>query len=442
MGKATSVILSAVRFWASLVAILLGACTIGGGQPAGRPLRIAVDLPLTGTETRAALPAWNGIRFFVQTHPTLDGYAIELVTADDGAAGGGSASPDRGAANVRSFLADANVVAMIGPFDGAVARKEIPLANVAGLAMVSPATSNPCLTRDVYMPALLNPARTPISCKVAGLPPASDLRPSHVNNFFRLTTTDELQGAAAADFAVEKLHVLRAAVITDHELYGQGLAGAFNARLVRRGGTVLGHLDVEADNTDATQFLKRMNEAGAQAIYFGGVSSVGCAIRAQMVSVFAPGEATPFLGGDGIAHDPNCILAAGANSTGVYATAPIVDAASLPAAATVIGEFKAKFGRPTDFGPYTMLAYDATATLYAALNRAILAGGGRLPSREAVTAELARTIGLEGVTGVLGFDAAGDTTNRVVSVFEAPGADPRVPWKFSGAVDYSLRLPY
>jgi len=43
---------------------------------------------------------------------------------------------------------------------------------------------------------------------------------------------------------------------------------------------------------------------------------------------------------------------------------------------------------------------------------------------------------------VLGFDAAGDTTNRVVSVFEAPGADPRVPWKFSGAVDYSLRLPY
>ncbi len=431
-----------MRFCASLVAILLGACTIGGAQPAGKPLRIAVDLPLTGTETRAALPALNGIRFFVQTHPTLDGFAIELITADDAAAGGGSASPDRGAANVRGFLADANVVAMMGPFDGAVARKEIPLANAAGLAMVSPATSNPCLTRDVYMPSLLNPARTPITCKVAGLPPASELRPSHANNFFRLTTTDELQGAAAADFAVEKLRVLRAAVITDHELYGQGLAGAFNARLVRRGGTVLGHLDVEASNTDATEFLKRMKEAGAQAIYFGGVSAVGCAIRAQMASVFPPGEATPFLGGDGIAHDPNCILTAGANSPGIYATAPIVDAASLPGAATVIREFKATFRRPTDFGPYTMLAYDATAAMYAALNRAILAGGGRLPSREAITAELARTSGLDGITGELGFDAAGDTTKRVVSVFEAPGADPRAPWKFSGAVDYSLRLPY
>src|SRR5207247_9985269 len=114
---------------------------------------------------------------------------------------------------------------------------------------------------------------------------------------------------AAADFGVEKLAVRCAAVITDHELYGQGLAGAFNARLVRRGGTVLGHLDVEADNTDATQFLKRMNEAGAQAIYFGGVSSVGCAIRAQKGSVFGPGEATPLLRGRGRAPAPNSVTA-------------------------------------------------------------------------------------------------------------------------------------
>src|SRR2546428_1889629 len=190
----------------------------------------------------------------MQTHTPSYGNAIEIGTADDGAAGGGSASPDRGAANVRSFLADANVGAMIGPFDGAVARKEIPLANVAGLAMVSAGTSNPCLTRDVYMPTLLNPARTPISCKVAGLPPASDLRPSHANNFFRLTTTDELQGAAAADFAVEKLHVLRAAVITDHELYGQGLAVAFHPPLGPGRGTVPGPVCVRADRNCAPSF--------------------------------------------------------------------------------------------------------------------------------------------------------------------------------------------
>src|SRR5207247_11301443 len=106
-----------------------------------------------------------------------------------------------GASNVEGFVADSTWRAMIGPFDAAVARKEIPIANLAGLGMVSPATSNPCLTRDVFIPALLNPARTEIACKSAGLPAASDLRPAHTNNFFRLTTTDEPQGAAAAGSA-------------------------------------------------------------------------------------------------------------------------------------------------------------------------------------------------------------------------------------------------
>jgi len=185
-----------------------------------------------------------------------------------------------------------------------------------------------------------------------------------------------------------------------------------------------------------------MKDAGAQAVYFGGAGSVGCAIRAQMASVFAAGEATPFLGGDGIAQDPDCIRAAGANSAGIYATVPLADAASRPGAAQMIREFKATFAHATDFGPYTMLAYDATATLYAALNRAILAAGGRMPTRDAVRTELARTIGLDGVTGELGFDAAGDTTNRVVSIFQAPGPDSKAPWRFVQAVDYSLRLPY
>jgi ABC-type branched-subunit amino acid transport system substrate-binding protein len=205
---------------------------------------------------------------------------------------------------------------------------------------------------------------------------------------------------------------------------------------------VLGHLDVDATSIDASAFLKRMKDAGAQTVYFGGGSAVGCAIRAQMASIFPAGEATPFLGGDGIAHDPNCILAAGANSTGIFATAPIIDATTRPAAAATIREFKAAFGGTTDFGLYTMLAYDATAALYAALNRAILAAGGGLPSRDAVRGELARTIGLDGVTGEVGFDASGDTTNRVVSIFEARGADPRAAWKWVEAVDYSARLPY
>src|SRR5690242_2285020 len=117
------------------------------------------------------------MKFFVERHPTIDGFVVALRTADDGG------DPNLGAANVRAFLTDPKVVAMLGPFDAAVARAEIPVANAAGFAMVSPATSNPCLTRDVFTPARLNPARTAITCRQAGLPAASELRPNKTNNF-------------------------------------------------------------------------------------------------------------------------------------------------------------------------------------------------------------------------------------------------------------------
>jgi branched-chain amino acid transport system substrate-binding protein len=403
-------------------------------------LHIGVDLPISGREARAALPALNGIRFFVQTHPTLDGFNVVLTTADD--AGGGWPNPNRGVTNLEGFIGDSSLVAMIGPFDAAVARKEIPVANAAGLAMISPATSNPCLTRNVFMPALLNPARVAISCQSAGLPSASELRPGRNNNFFRLTTTDELQGAAAADYAFKKLHILRVAALSDHEAYGQGLVDAFSARITSLGGTVLGHFDLDPAKPDASPYLSNMKSAGAQAVYYGGSMRGGCEIRAQMKVLFPPGEATPFLGGDGIAQDPDCVRAAGDNSAGVYATVPIVDARSRPAAATTIRDFRTAFGSTADLGPYTMVAYDATAVLYAALDRAIRAAGGSLPSRARVTAELAQTSGLAGTTGTLGFDSMGDTTNRVVSIFEATGGDPRSPWKAVDTEDYSARLPY
>jgi len=426
------------------LALLTVGSACGETPPApqqSKTIHIGVDLPVSGAEARAAVPALNGVRFFVQTHPTLDGYGVALRVADD--AGGGAPDPNRGASNVRDFVADPSVLAMVGPFDAAVARKEIPIANEAGLAMISPATSNPCLTRNVFMPANLNPARTEIGCKMAGLPPAADLRPAHVNNFFRLSVTDDLQGSAAADYAFSTLHILRAGVISDHEAYGQGLVDAFSARLTNLGGTVLGHLDLDPKNTDATVFLQSMKADGAQAIYYGGPSRMGgCTIRAQMKAMFGVGEATPFLGADGIAEDPACVQLAGENGAGIFATVPIIDATSRPGAQAILHDFKASFGNTSDFGPYTVVAYDATAILYATLDRAIRDAQGDLPDRAKVTQDLGQVSGLAGLTGSLGFDPSGDTTNRVISIFESGGTDPRTPWKLAGTVDYSTRLPY
>jgi hypothetical protein len=65
-----------------------------------------------------------------------------------------------------------------------------------------------------------------------------------------------------------------------------------------------------------------------------------------------------------------------------------------------------------------------------------------LPTREAVTQDAGQLDGVAGLTGSLSFDRAGDTTNRVISVYETTAADPRGPWKLVDSVDYSAHLPY
>jgi len=425
--------------WLPLLSfVFLTACS--GGGAVGKTIKIGVDLPLSGVEGQAGSPTLNGVRFYVHQHPVLDGYNVVVSARDD--AVNGVHNPKRGAENVAALVADPLVMGIIGPLDSSVARAAIPVANKAYLAMISPSASNPCLTRDPFLPAALNPSRVAISCQAASLPSPADLRPASTNNFFRLAATDDLQGAAAADFGYKNLHLVRVAVLSDHEAYGQALADSFRARFTKLGGLVVLYLDFAPSNTlDLTAFFKQAKQDGAQAIYFGGsTANRGCAIRAQMAAVF--GAAAPYLGGDGIAEDPACVRDAGPSAFGIYATVPAIDPEQSPDAKAAVAAFKAAYPHPADYGPYTMLAYDATAVLYDALDRAIKAAGGRLPTRADVVTKVAATTAFAGVTGNFGFDAAGDTTHRIVSMFEAQSSDPAAAWPWVGAIDYSAKLPY
>jgi len=421
------------------VVVFTAACSQGAPP---RVIRIGVDLPLTGAEGRAGTPALNGVRFFVQQHPTVDGFTVEVVARDD--AIGGVHDPAQGRLNIQAFAADPLVVGVIGPFDSSVARTDIPAANLAHLALVSPAVSSRCLTKEPFLPAGLNPTHTDVTCKAAGLAAPADLRPVPTNNFFRLATTDDLQGPAAADYGYGKLQLRRVAVLSDHEAYGQALAAGFTTRFQKLGGSIVSRLDFDPSGSiDVTPFLRHARDDGAQAIYYGGVTANhGCVIRAQMASVFATGESTPFLGGDGIAQDPDCVRHAGANAVGIYATVPAAAPDAMPSAQPVISAFKSQYGRPSDYGPYTIAAYDSAGVLYAAVDRAIKAAGGNLPARESVISFLTWTSAFAGASGTFGFDVAGDTTARIVTIFESRGADPALPWRWVNAIDYSAALPY
>jgi branched-chain amino acid transport system substrate-binding protein len=421
------------------VLVALPACSGQTAASPGRTIKIAVDLPLTGSEARAGTTTLNGASFFVRQHPTLDGFNVVVDARDDP---GGTTS--RGVHNLEALIADSQVLAMIGPFDEDVARAQIPVANRAHLALVSVTTSSRCLTKEPFLPASLNPMRTSITCKAAGLPAPGELRPTGVNNYFRLSTTDDLQGPAAADYAAKGLHLRRVAVLSDGEAYGQGLANGFRARFNKLGGSVVDHRDMTSlKAADLTSFLQRAKNDGAQGLYFGGTSSnSSCAIRSQMASIFDAGTPVPMLGGDGIALDPTCVRDAGANAIGIFATVPSADAERIDSAKPLITAFRHQFGRPGDLGPYTIAAYDATGVVYDAIDRAIKAAGGNMPARDSIVAELAATTTFSGGTGTFGFDAAGDTTLRLLSVFTPAAANPRAGWTWVATLDYSAALPY
>ncbi|HXI96198.1 MAG TPA: hypothetical protein VNG04_08720, partial [Candidatus Acidoferrum sp.] len=161
--------------------LALPACSgEAGGAPAARRITIGVDLPLTGTEGQAGMSTFNGVRFFVQSHPTLDGFGIAIDARDDPVSS--TRYTARGLQDIEAFIADPAVLAMIGPFDENVARAQIPVANRAHLAVVSPVTSSRCLTKEPFLPSALNPSRTEITCTRAGLPSPTELRPTGVNN--------------------------------------------------------------------------------------------------------------------------------------------------------------------------------------------------------------------------------------------------------------------
>lgn len=419
--------------------VFVGACR--GGAPA-KVIRIGVDLPLSGAEGQVGKTALNGVQFFVDQHPTIGGFTVQVVAQDD--AIGGVDDPGQGTHNVSTLAADPLVMGVIGPFNSSVARREIPVANDAHLAMISPAVSSRCLTKEPFLPAGLSRTHAEITCKAVGLPTPVELRPSGTNNFFRLVTTDDLQGPAAADYGYKNLLLRRVAVLSDHEAYGQALASGFMTRFTRLGGSIVGILDFDPNSRlDLTAFMRHAKGDGAQAIYFGGVTANhGCVIRAQMATIFSVGEAAPFIGGDGIAKDPNCVRNAGANAVGIYATVAAAAPDIIPNAQPVIEAFKAQYRNASDYSAYTIPAYDSAAILYGAIDRAMAAAGGKLPARESVVEQVAATSGFAGASGTFGFDSAGDTTLRVVSVFESRTSDPAVPWSFVRAEDYSAALPY
>ncbi len=416
-----------------LLLAILAACGTGtttgtgGTTPTtGSVIKVATDFPVSGSDASNGKPTENGAHMAVDeanAANTIPGYKLVFVPKDD-VGPSGAHDAGIGLKNVTDLIGDAQVAGIVGPFNSSVAKAEMPIANQAPIALISPSNTNQCLTQQ----------GAAVGCTGANNL-ISTLRPTGKVTYFRIATTDDHQGAVGANYLYSTLKFKSAYVVDDTEVYGVGIANAFINQWQADGGKVLGHDSIQS-TTDYTGILTKIAATKPDVVYFAGTDATGgTQMRKQMAGVAGLSK-TVFAGGDGI-QTGNFAKTIGTTSGGsVYATVAAIDATKVPAAADFIRNYQAKYG---SLGAYSAGGYDCMKILIQGIKAAI--DGGAKPPTDPGQADAAKTfrqavidqiqkISYTGVTGNHTFDVNGDTTNKTISIYQLADVNGTPGWKY------------
>jgi branched-chain amino acid transport system substrate-binding protein len=399
-----------------------GSSTPGSSGLNPRTLCIGTDLPISGTDGFDGQPAENGADLAVRQNLDLGhGYKLQVRNFDDVSPQTGVHDGPTGAQNITQMLSVPCIIAEVGPFNSGVAGAEIPVAVKGGLAMISPANTNPGLTLKQYSQQY--------SFNYDNLHPAG--KP---NVYFRIPANDVVQGKVDADLTIgakpNGLGASKVYVVDDTEPYGKGLADFFTQEFTAKGGTVLDSSrdEITANGTSQLpQLAAKIVAAHPDAVFYGGVVSEGGGLlKAQLV---AAGYTGPMVGGDGIADSGGFLAQAGAAAENTYGTvaAPDLSAFTSSVQMKFIADYKAAFG--TDPGAYSANSYDAAMIEIQAMKSLI--DKGIDPNRTNMIDAISK-IQYDGLTGHISFDQNGDNAgNKVFSIYVVEGGK----WKFLTSVN-------
>jgi branched-chain amino acid transport system substrate-binding protein len=394
---------------AMLVVLLLTACQSASSpdtvMPPAGDILIGSDLPVTGY-LDAAPPLEKAIRLAIAQHPMIGRFKLAYWSLDDAV----SQAPfaEKAAQNVERMIVEPRVVGMIGPHISAVAYGLIPIANQAGMVMISPTTTDACLTLAVQ------------SCGSQ----AATLRPSGTNNFFRVAPPDPWQGRAMARYAARSLGVKWVAAINERGSDGDRYIDSFADELARQGGGLLLRENMDKTTTNFKPFLDRAEAKGVTAIYAVGGANI-CAARAQM------SQGVYFLGTDNFTS-PDCVKNALKNAADMYSTygAANPDYISSPEARKVVAAYRKAYpDMPSN--DYTFAAYDSARILIDAIERVVAANHGAFPTRAQVLEAVANTRQFPGLTGTYSFDLNGDAISPMMSIYRVESDQ----WVFKQRID-------
>jgi branched-chain amino acid transport system substrate-binding protein len=347
-------------------------------------IKIVSSLPRTGASSKQTDDVVAGIKMSLEERGNKAGnFTIEYADWDDASATLGKWDPAVEAENANKAINDPDIMVYIGTFNSGAAKISIPLLNQAGMAMISPANTAPELTKPGFDDTTLK-----------------SLYPKSPRNYFRVIVADDVQGAAAANWA-QKLGYKKAYIINDQETYGKGVAGVFEKQFKAIGGEVLANEGIDYKQPEFRALMSKVKEAGADLVYFGGLIETGGPQLLKDLRATDPNIG--FMGPDGIQTSEFPKSAGEENAEGAYATVGGKDPKDLQGkGADFFTKFQAKMGHEAD--PYSIFGYEAMNVTLDAIAKA-----GK-KDRSAIMEAIRSTKDYDGALGKWSFDENGDTT--------------------------------
>ncbi len=367
--------------------------TGGSGSGSGtKTVKIAMIAPLSGDLAALGLGMKNSADLAIKQankKGTVKGWKIQFEPEDD------TADANTGAQAASKVASEANVVGVVGTLNSSVSLQVQPILARKSIVQISPANTLPDLTQGKdYLTS----------------------KKRQFDNYFRVSTTDAIQGPFGADYVFNTLGKKTAVTVNDQLAYGVGLTANFERAFIKLGGKIVGREKVSKGDKDFSSVVSKIKPLNPGIIYYGGQYPEGSLLSKQAK---AAGMTAPLVGGDGLV-DQTFIKVAGTAAEGDVATNVGAPTDKLQSAAQFVSDYNAA-GYKDGFSAYGAYTYDATNVIIQAMAK-VLAGKSKIDDsvRKDIIAAVQSTK-LSGATGEVGFDQYGDNTNRVLTVYVVKG---------------------
>ena len=306
-------------------------------------MKIVSDLPLQGSDRVQTTQMNEAIKFVLaQNNDKAGAYNVEFEAFDDATAAAGKWDEAKCAENARTYVDTEDLVGVIGTYNSGCAAIIIPILNDASIAMVSPANTYAGLTHSAPGTESGEPDK---------------YFPNGKRNYVRVVASDDNQGKVAAKYMKEKLGVTKVFILDDKELYGKGVADAFEGFAPDNGLTVVGHEGWNPQDPNYKALMTKIKATGADGIYIGGVSTNnGGQLIKDKVAGVGDNEAVKVMVSDGFVLSSLFDEAGADNVDGAIGTAPTQPPSNLSGAgAEFVSDIQAKLGID-DLEVYTVYA--------------------------------------------------------------------------------------